>query len=54
MKPRTILALFCALSFAVPLRAAEDEVLELTVTGGERDTEGAKSKGYFVKPTVFD
>jgi acyl-CoA reductase-like NAD-dependent aldehyde dehydrogenase len=24
------------------------------VTGGERDTEGAKSKGYFVKPTVFD
>jgi len=24
------------------------------VAGGERDTEGAKSKGYFVKPTVFD
>jgi acyl-CoA reductase-like NAD-dependent aldehyde dehydrogenase len=24
------------------------------VAGGERDVEGAKSKGYFVKPTVFD
>src|SRR6266542_5799270 len=24
------------------------------VAGGERDTEGAKGKGYFVKPTVFD
>jgi acyl-CoA reductase-like NAD-dependent aldehyde dehydrogenase len=24
------------------------------VTGGERDIEGLKSKGYFVKPTVFD
>ncbi|HMI85832.1 MAG TPA: aldehyde dehydrogenase family protein [Polyangiaceae bacterium] len=24
------------------------------VAGGERDIEGAKSKGYFVKPTVFD
>ena len=24
------------------------------VAGGERDTEGAKSKGFFVKPTVFD
>jgi acyl-CoA reductase-like NAD-dependent aldehyde dehydrogenase len=24
------------------------------VAGGERDTEGAKAKGYFVKPTVFD
>jgi acyl-CoA reductase-like NAD-dependent aldehyde dehydrogenase len=24
------------------------------VTGGERDTEGAKGKGFFVKPTVFD
>ena len=24
------------------------------VAGGERDTEGKKSKGYFVKPTVFD
>jgi aldehyde dehydrogenase (NAD+) len=23
------------------------------VTGGERDTEGDKAKGYFVKPTVF-
>jgi acyl-CoA reductase-like NAD-dependent aldehyde dehydrogenase len=24
------------------------------VAGGERDVEGAKAKGYFVKPTVFD
>jgi aldehyde dehydrogenase (NAD+) len=24
------------------------------VAGGERDTEGAKAKGFFVKPTVFD
>jgi acyl-CoA reductase-like NAD-dependent aldehyde dehydrogenase len=24
------------------------------VAGGERDTEGTKSKGFFVKPTVFD
>jgi acyl-CoA reductase-like NAD-dependent aldehyde dehydrogenase len=24
------------------------------VAGGERDTEGAKGKGFFVKPTVFD
>jgi acyl-CoA reductase-like NAD-dependent aldehyde dehydrogenase len=24
------------------------------VAGGQRDTEGAKGKGYFVKPTVFD
>jgi acyl-CoA reductase-like NAD-dependent aldehyde dehydrogenase len=24
------------------------------VAGGERDTEGTKAKGYFVKPTVFD
>ncbi len=24
------------------------------VAGGERDTEGTKGKGYFVKPTVFD
>jgi acyl-CoA reductase-like NAD-dependent aldehyde dehydrogenase len=34
------------------IRAGVDEGARL-LCGGERDTAGAKSKGYFVKPTVF-